>query len=203
MAFKLPDLNYGYNDLEPFIDAKTMEIHHSKHHAGYTNNLNNAIEGTNFEEMDIIDLLKSMDMNNATLRNNGGGFYNHSLFWSIIGPNKGGSPIGDLSNEINKCFGSFDSFKELFSKAAASRFGSGWAWLCVKNDCVLEVCSSANQDNPIMPNIGSEGTPILGIDVWEHAYYLKYQNRRPEYISAFFNIIDWDSVDKIYKEVTG
>ncbi len=203
MAFKLPDLNYGYSDLEPFIDAKTMEIHHSKHHAGYTNNLNNAIEGTNFEEMDIIDLLKSMDMNNATLRNNGGGFYNHSLFWSIIGPNKGGSPIGDLSNEINKCFGSFDSFKELFSKAAASRFGSGWAWLCVKNDGVLEVCSSANQDNPLMPNIGCGGTPILGIDVWEHAYYLKYQNRRPEYISAFFNIIDWESVDKIYKEATG
>ena len=203
MAFKLPDLNYGYSDLEPFIDAKTMEIHHSKHHAGYTNNLNNAIEGTNFEEMDIIDLLKSMDMNNATLRNNGGGFYNHSLFWSIIGPNKGGSPIGDLSNEINKCFGSFDSFKELFSKAAASRFGSGWAWLCVKNDGALEVCSSANQDNPLMPNIGCGGTPILGIDVWEHAYYLKYQNRRPEYISAFFNIIDWESVDKIYKEATG
>jgi len=203
MAFKLPDLNYGYRDLEPFIDAKTMEIHHSKHHAGYTNNLNNAIEGTNFEEMDIIDLLKSMDMNNATLRNNGGGFYNHSLFWSVIGPNKGGSPIGDLSDEINKCFGSFDSFKELFSKAAASRFGSGWAWLCVKNDRVLEVCSSANQDNPLMPNIGCGGTPILGIDVWEHAYYLKYQNRRPEYISAFFNIIDWESVDKIYKEATG
>ena len=157
MAFKLPELNYGYSDLEPFIDAKTMEIHHSKHHAGYTNNLNNAIEGTNFEEMDIIDLLKSMDMNNATLRNNGGGFYNHSLFWSIIGPNKGGSPIGSLSDEINKCFGSFDSFKELFSKAAASRFGSGWAWLCVKNDGVLEVCSSANQDNPLMPNIGCGG----------------------------------------------
>ena len=203
MAFKLPDLNYGYRDLEPFIDAKTMEIHHSKHHAGYTNNLNNAIEGTNFEEMDIIDLLKSMDMNNATLRNNGGGFYNHSLFWSIIGPNKGGSPIGGLLDEINKCFGSFDSFKELFSKAAASRFGSGWAWLCVKNDRVLEVCSSANQDNPLMPNIGCGGTPILGIDVWEHAYYLKYQNRRPEYISAFFNIIDWESVDKIYNEATG
>tara|TARA_B100000989_G_scaffold164336_1_gene122810 strand:- start:1049 stop:1660 length:612 start_codon:yes stop_codon:yes gene_type:complete len=203
MAFKLPDLNYGYSDLEPFIDAKTMEIHHSKHHAGYTNNLNNAIEGTNFEEMGIIDLLRSMDMNNPTLRNNGGGFYNHSLFWSIIGPNKGGSPVGDLLNEINKCFGSFDSFKELFSKSAASRFGSGWAWLCVKNGGVLEVCSTANQDNPLMPSIGSGGTPILGIDVWEHAYYLNYQNRRPEYISAFFKIIDWESVDKIYKEVTG
>ena len=203
MAFKLPDLNYGYSDLEPFIDAKTMEIHHSKHHAGYTNNLNNAIEGTNFEEMGIIDLLRSMDMNNPTLRNNGGGFYNHSLFWSIIGPNKGGSPVGDLLNEINRCFGSFGSFKELFSKAAASRFGSGWAWLCVKKDGGLEVCSTANQDNPLMPNIESGGTPILGIDVWEHAYYLNYQNRRPEYISAFFNIIDWESVDKIYKEVTG
>ena len=203
MAFKLPDLNYGYNELEPFIDAKTMEIHHSKHHQGYTNNLNNAIEGTNFQGMGIIDLLKSMDMNNTALRNNGGGFYNHSLFWSIIGPNKGGSPVGDLLNEINKCFGSFDSFKELFSKSAASRFGSGWAWLCVKNGGVLEVCSTANQDNPLMPGIGSGGAPILGIDVWEHAYYLNYQNRRPEYISAFFNIIDWESVDKIYKEVTG
>jgi len=199
MAFKLPDLNYRYSDLEPFIDAKTMEIHHSKHHAGYTNNLNNAIQGTNFENMDIIDILKSMDMNNAALRNNGGGFYNHSLFWSIIGPNKGGTPVGELSDEIIKCFGSFDSFKETFSKAAASRFGSGWAWLCVKNDGVLEVCSSANQDNPLMPNIGCGGTPILGIDVWEHAYYLNYQNRRPEYISAFFNIIDWKSVGKIYK----
>jgi len=203
MAFKLPDLNYGYNELEPFIDAKTMEIHHSKHHQGYTNNLNNAIEGTNFQGMGIIDLLKSMDMNNTALRNNGGGFYNHSLFWSIIGPNKGGSPVGDLLNEINRCFGSFGSFKELFSKAAASRFGSGWAWLCVKKDGGLEVCSTANQDNPLMPNIESGGTPILGIDVWEHAYYLKYQNRRPEYILAFFNIIDWESVDKIYKEVTG
>ena len=203
MAFKLPDLNYGYNELEPFIDAKTMEIHHSKHHQGYTNNLNNAIEGTNFQGMGIIDLLKSMDMNNTALRNNGGGFYNHSLFWSIIGPNKGGSPVGDLLNEINKCFGSFDSFKELFSKSAASRFGSGWAWLCVKNGGVLEVCSTANQDNPLMPGIGSGGAPILGIDVWEHAYYLNYQNRRPEYISAFFKIIDWESVDKIYKEVTG
>tara|TARA_B100001989_G_scaffold222762_1_gene176337 strand:- start:1029 stop:1490 length:462 start_codon:yes stop_codon:yes gene_type:complete len=150
--------------------------------------------------MDIIDLLKSMDMNNASLRNNGGGFYNHSLFWSIIGPNKGGPAIGDLSDEINKCFGSFDSFKELFSKAAASRFGSGWAWLCVKDDGILEVCSSANQDNPLMPNIGCGGTPILCIDVWEHAYYLKYQNRRPEYISAFFNIIDWESVNEIYKK---
>ena len=200
MAFKLPDLNYGYNDLEPYIDAKTMEIHHSKHHQGYTNNLNNAIEGTNFQGMGIIDLLKSMDMNNNALRNNGGGFYNHSLFWSIIGPNKGGTPNGELSNTITSCFGSFDSFKELFSKAAASRFGSGWAWLCVKKDGALEVCSTANQDNPLMPSIECEGTPILGIDVWEHAYYLNYQNRRPEYISAFFNIIDWDSVGEIYKK---
>ena len=202
MAFKLPDLNYGYSDLEPFIDSKTMEIHHSKHHQGYTNNLNNAIEGTNFQEMGIIDLLKSMDMNNAALRNNGGGFYNHSLFWSIIGPNKGGTPNGEISDKINSYFGSFDSFKELFSKAAASRFGSGWAWLCVKNDGTLEVCSTANQDNPLMPNMGCGGTPILGIDVWEHAYYLNYQNRRPEYISAFFNIIDWESVSEIYKKAT-
>ena len=202
MAFKLPDLNYGYNDLEPFIDAKTMEIHHSKHHQGYTNNLNNAIEGTNFEGMDIIDILKSIDMKNAALRNNGGGFYNHSLFWSIIGPNKGGTPHGEVSDKINSCFGSFDSFKELFSKAAASRFGSGWAWLCVKNDGALEVCSTANQDNPLMPSIGCGGTPILAIDVWEHAYYLNYQNRRPEYISAFFNIIDWKSVSEIYMKAT-
>ena len=202
MAFKLPDLNYGYNDLEPFIDAKTMEIHHSKHHQGYTNNLNNAIEGTNFEGMDIIDILKSIDMKNTALRNNGGGFYNHSLFWSIIGPNKGGTPHGEVSNKMNSSFGSFDSFKELFSKAAASRFGSGWAWLCVKNDGTLEVSSTANQDNPLMPNMGCGGTPILGIDVWEHAYYLNYQNRRPEYISAFFNIIDWNSVSQIYKEAT-
>ena len=202
MAFKLPDLNYGYSDLEPFIDSKTMEIHHSKHHQGYTNNLNNAIEGTNFQEMEIIDLLKSMDMNNAAIRNNGGGFYNHSLFWSIIGPNKGGIPNGEISDKINSYFGSFDSFKELFSKAAASRFGSGWAWLCVKKDGSLEICSTANQDNPLMPSIGCGGIPILGIDVWEHAYYLNYQNRRPEYISAFFNIIDWESVSEIYKKAT-
>ena len=202
MAFKLPDLNYGYSDLEPFIDSKTMEIHHSKHHQGYTNNLNNAIEGTNFQEMGIIDLLKSMDMNNAAIRNNGGGFYNHSLFWSIIGPNKGGIPNGEISDKINSYFGSFDSFKELFSKAAASRFGSGWAWLCVKKDGSLEICSTANQDNPLMPSIGCGGIPILGIDVWEHAYYLNYQNRRPEYISAFFNIIDWESVSEIYKKAT-
>ena len=202
MAFKLPDLNYSYNDLEPFIDGKTMEIHHSKHHQGYTNNLNNAIEGTNLQGMGIIDLLKSMDMSNAALRNNGGGFYNHSLFWSIIGPNKGGTANGEISDEINTHFGSFDSFKELFSKAAASRFGSGWAWLCVKSDGALEICSTANQDNPLMPSIGCEGTPILGIDVWEHAYYLNYQNRRPEYISAFFNIINWEAVGVIYNEAT-
>ena len=202
MAFKLPDLNYSYNDLEPFIDGKTMEIHHSKHHQGYTNNLNNAIEGTNLQGMGIIDLLKSMDMSNAALRNNGGGFYNHSLFWSIIGPNKGGTANGEISDKINTHFGSFDSFKELFSKAAASRFGSGWAWLCVKSDGALEICSTANQDNPLMPSIGCEGTPILGIDVWEHAYYLNYQNRRPEYISAFFNIINWEAVGVIYNEAT-
>ena len=202
MAFKLPDLNYSYNDLEPFIDGKTMEIHHSKHHQGYTNNLNNAIEGTNLQGMGIIDLLKSMDMSNAALRNNGGGFYNHSLFWSIIGPNKGGIANGEISDKINTYFGSFDSFKELFSKAAASRFGSGWAWLCVKSDGALEICSTANQDNPLMPSIGCEGTPILGIDVWEHAYYLNYQNRRPEYISAFFNIINWEAVGVMYNEAT-
>ena len=203
MAFELPQLPYATDALEPHIDTRTMEIHHGKHHAGYTNNLNNAIAGTELEGQSIEDILANIGSQGAGVRNNGGGFYNHSLFWNIMAPNAGGNPSGDLADAIDAAFGSFEAFKDEFSKAAATRFGSGWAWLCVKNDGVLEVCSSANQDNPLMPNIGCGGTPILGIDVWEHAYYLNYQNRRPEYISAFFNIIDWDSVDKIYKEVTG
>ncbi len=196
MAFELPPLPYAYDALEPHIDARTMEIHHGKHHAGYTNNLNAAIAGTELEGKSIEEILvKGFD--NAAVRNNGGGFYNHDLFWKVMSPNGGGHPSGALADAINAAFGSFDAFKDAFSKAAASRFGSGWAWLCVK-DGKLEVCSSANQDNPLMPGIGCGGTPILGLDVWEHAYYLNYQNRRPDYIAAFFNVINWDEVAKRY-----
>lgn len=196
MAFELPPLPYAYDALEPHIDARTMEIHHGKHHAGYTNNLNAAIAGTELEGKSIEEILvKGFD--NAAVRNNGGGFYNHDLFWKVMSPNGGGHPSGALADAINAAFGSFDAFKDAFSKAAATRFGSGWAWLCVK-DGKLEVCSSANQDNPLMPGIGCGGTPILGLDVWEHAYYLNYQNRRPDYIAAFFNVINWDEVAKRY-----
>lgn len=198
MAFKLPDLPYAYNALEPHIDARTMEIHHSKHHAGYTNNLNSAIEGTPLADKSIEDILKNLDMSNAAVRNNGGGFYNHSLFWEIMGPDKGGSPTGALGEAINEAFDSFDSFKEQFSKAAATRFGSGWAWLCVHPDKSLKICSTPNQDNPLMPDTGCGGIPVLGLDVWEHAYYLNYQNRRPDYISAFFNVINWNAVAQRY-----
>ncbi len=193
MAFELPALSYAHDALEPHIDTKTMEIHHGKHHAGYTNNLNNAITGTDLEGKSIEDILAGMDMNNMAVRNNGGGYYNHDLFWKIMSPNGGGEPTGALADAINEAFGSFEGFKDAFAKAAATRFGSGWAWLCVKNG-KLEVCSSANQDNPLMPGIGCGGTPILGLDVWEHAYYLNYQNRRPDYINAFFNVINWDEV---------
>ena len=192
MAFELPDLPYAFDALEPHIDAKTMEIHHDKHHAGYTTKLNGAIEGTDMAGKSIEDLLANHSDNGA-VRNNGGGYYNHNLFWEVMSPNGGGTPSGDLGAAIDSAFGSFDNFKTEFSNAAATRFGSGWAWLCVK-DGKLEVCSSANQDNPLMPGIGCEGTPILGLDVWEHAYYLNYQNRRPDYISAFFNVINWDKV---------
>lgn len=195
MSFTLPDLPYAYDALEPYIDARTMEIHHTKHHNGYTNNLNNAIAGTEFEGKDIIEILKTCK-NNPAVRNNGGGFWNHSLFWEIMGPNCGGEPTGELADAINSAFGSFDAFKEEFSKAAATRFGSGWAWLCV-TDGKLEVCSTPNQDNPIMGE-GCGGTPILGLDVWEHAYYLLYQNRRPDYIKAFFNVINWNKVADNY-----
>lgn len=192
MAFELPNLPYAYDALEPHIDARTMEIHHGKHHAGYTNNLNAAIEGTELASKDIETLLKEHSDNGA-VRNNGGGFWNHSLFWNSMSPNGGGNPEGALAEAIDRDFGSFDNFKDEFSKAAATRFGSGWAWLCV-NGGKLEVCSSANQDNPLMPGVGCGGRPILGLDVWEHAYYLNYQNRRPDYINAFFNVVDWNAV---------
>ena len=198
MAFKLPDLNYSYDALEPYIDSKTMEIHYGKHHAGYTSNLNNAIQGTEMENYSINQILENLDMSNSALRNNSGGFFNHCLFWEIIGPNCGGTPSGDLLNSITDNFDSFENFKNLFSKAAATRFGSGWAWLCVHENGKLEICSTANQDVPIMPGIGCGGSPILGIDVWEHAYYLNYQNRRPDYIDAFFNIINWEKVNEKY-----
>ena len=202
MAFKLPDLNYSYDALEPYIDSKTMEIHYGKHHAGYTSNLNNAIQGTEMENYSINQILENLDMSNSALRNNSGGFFNHCLFWEIIGPNCGGSPSGDLLNSITDNFDSFENFKNLFSKAAATRFGSGWAWLCVHENGKLEICSTANQDVPIMPGIGCGGSPILGIDVWEHAYYLNYQNRRPDYIDAFFNIINWEKVNEKYFAVS-
>ena len=202
MAFKLPDLNYSYDALEPYIDSKTMEIHYGKHHAGYTSNLNNAIQGTEMENYSINQILENLDMSNSALRNNSCGFFNHCLFWEIIGPNCGGTPSGDLLNSITDNFESFENFKNLFSKAAATRFGSGWAWLCVLENSKLEICSTANQDVPIMPGIGCGGSPILGIDVWEHAYYLNYQNRRPDYINAFFNIINWEKVNEKYLAVS-
>jgi Fe-Mn family superoxide dismutase len=195
MAFKLPELPYAYDALEPHIDAKTMEIHHSKHHAGYTSKLNAAIEGTEHEGKSIEQILKD-GKSVAAIRNNGGGFYNHSLFWKIMSPNGGGNPSGELADAMNSAFGSFENFKDEFSKAAATQFGSGWAWLCVTNG-KLEICSTPNQDNTIMGE-GCGGTPILGLDVWEHAYYLNYQNRRPDYIEAFFSVINWDEVAKNY-----
>ena len=196
MAFELPNLPYAYDALEPHIDARTMEIHHSKHHAGYTAKLNAAIEETEMEGKSIEALLADHSDNSA-VRNNGGGFYNHSLFWSIMSPNGGGNPSGELAAAIESDLGGWDAFKQAFANAAATRFGSGWAWVCVK-DGKLEVCSSANQDNPLMPGVGCGGTPIMGLDVWEHAYYLNYQNRRPDYIAAFFNVIDWDAVAQRY-----
>ena len=198
MSFQLPDLNYGFDSLEPHIDAKTMQIHHGKHHAGYTSKLNAAVEGTDLEGKSIEDLLSNLDLSNSAVRNNGGGYYNHCLFWEIMSPNGGGSPSGNLLAAIEKAFGSFDEFKAEFSKAAATRFGSGWAWLCAHSDGSLEICSTANQDNPIMNGIGCGGSPILGLDVWEHAYYLNYQNRRPDYINGFFNVIDWIKVEQKY-----
>ncbi|UKM65423.1 superoxide dismutase [Flavobacteriaceae bacterium GSB9] len=200
MAFELPKLGYNYDALEPHIDARTMEIHHTKHHQGYTNNLNAAIEGTGLEGKSIEDLLTNLDMNNGAVRNNGGGFYNHSLFWTVMNPEDRGYLSGELKDAIEAAYGSKDAFIEAFSKAAATRFGSGWAWLCVHKGGKVEVCSSPNQDNPLMPGVGCGGTPILGLDVWEHAYYLNYQNRRPDYIKAFFNVINWNEVEKRYAE---
>tara|TARA_B110000093_G_scaffold63937_1_gene69427 strand:+ start:1414 stop:2022 length:609 start_codon:yes stop_codon:yes gene_type:complete len=198
MAFKLPELGYAYDALEPNIDARTMEIHHSKHHNGYTTKLNGAIAGTDLEGSSIENILGNLDMNNGAVRNNGGGFYNHSLFWSVMNPNNTGELSGDLKDAIMAEFGSFDAFKDAFSNAAATQFGSGWAWLCVLPGGKVEVCSTPNQDNPLMPGVTCGGTPILGIDVWEHAYYLNYQNRRPDYINAFFNVINWNEVASRY-----
>ena len=199
MAFKLPDLPYAFDALEPHLDAMTMEIHHDRHHAGYTNNLNAAIEGTDLEGKSIEDILTGMDMTNNAVRNNGGGYYNHCLFWEVMSPKGGGAPTGALADAINEAFGSFEAMKETFNKAAATRFGSGWAWLCVHKGGKVDVCSSANQDNPLMPGIGCGGTPVLGLDVWEHAYYLKYQNKRPDYIAAFWNVVNWEEVSKRYE----
>ena len=196
MAFELPQLNYSYDDLEPHIDARTMEIHHSKHHNGYTNNLNAAIAGTELETKSIESILENLDMENKVVRNNGGGFYNHSLFWSIMNPQGKKELSGELNESILQAFGSFENFKSAFSKAAATQFGSGWAWLCVHKGGRVEVCSTPNQDNPLMSGVSCGGTPILGLDVWEHAYYLNYQNRRPDYIEAFFSVINWGEVEK-------
>ena len=199
MSFTLPELKFSYDALEPHIDSRTMEIHHSKHHQGYTNKLNAALESAYVSFDSIEDLLAKIDMKNMALRNNAGGFYNHKLFWEIITPGSSNEMSTKLKDAIDKSFGTFQEFKSQFSNSAASRFGSGWAWLCVK-DGGLEICSSANQDNPLMPMIGCGGTPILGIDVWEHAYYLNYQNRRPDYINAFFEVINWNVVSEKFDQ---
>lgn len=200
MAFTLPKLGYAYDALEPHIDARTMEIHHTKHHSGYTNKLNTAIEGTDLAEESIEDILQNLDTSNTGLRNNGGGYWNHKLFWEILNPENKGRLSGELLDAVNTAFGSKNAMVEQFSKAAATRFGSGWAWLCVHPGGKLEICSSANQDNPMMPGIGCGGTPIMGLDVWEHAYYLNYQNRRPDYINAFFSVVNWNVVEKKYAD---
>ena len=200
MAFELPELGYAYDALEPNIDAKTMEIHHTKHHNGYTTKLNGAVAGSDLEGKSIEDVLANLDMSNGAVRNNGGGFYNHSLFWSVMNPEGRGYLSGDLKDAIEAAFGSNEAFMEAFSQAAATQFGSGWAWLCVLPGGKVEVCSTPNQDNPLMPGVTCGGTPILGLDVWEHAYYLNYQNRRPDYINAFFNVINWNEVEKRYAE---
>ncbi len=196
----LPKLPYDYNSLIPHIDEKTMEIHHSKHHNAYVTNLNAALEGTDGVDLSIDDLMKNISKYSAAIRNNGGGHYNHSLFWSILSPKGGGVPTGKIAEAIDAAFGNYEKFKEEFSKAAATRFGSGWAWLCIKEDKTLCVCSTPNQDNPVMDLAECKGFPLLGIDVWEHAYYLNYQNRRPDYIAAFFNIINWDEVNARFEK---
>jgi Fe-Mn family superoxide dismutase len=199
MAFELPKLSYAYQALEPYIDAQTMEIHHSKHHAAYTNNLNAALQGTENEKKSIDELLVNISKLPIAVRNNGGGFYNHNLFWEVMKPNGGGAPTADLLDAVNKYFGSFDKFKELFSATGATRFGSGWAWLVVNDKKELVIGSTPNQDNPLMDVSDIKGKPILGLDVWEHAYYLKYQNKRPDYIAAFWNVINWDEIAKRFK----
>jgi Fe-Mn family superoxide dismutase len=200
VSFELPKLKYAHDALEPHIDEKTMTIHHGKHHQGYTNKLNAAIEGTDLEGKTIENILTNLEMSNTAVRNNGGGFFNHRLFWEVMSPDGGGKPTGELAEAIDAKFGSFEAFKDEFSSQAGGQFGSGWAWLCVQEGGKVEVCSTANQDNPLMPGIGCGGYPILGLDVWEHAYYLNYQNRRPDYVNAFFNVIDWTEVSKRYAE---
>jgi len=199
MAFELPKLPYAYTALEPHIDAKTMEIHHSKHHNAYVTNLNAAIANTDTEKLSIEEICKNISKYPMPVRNNGGGHFNHSLFWSVMAPNAGGAPTGDLAAAINTAFTSFDKFKEEFNKAATTRFGSGWAWLSV-HDNKLVVSSTPNQDNPLMDVAEVKGTPILGLDVWEHAYYLNYQNRRPDYAAAFWNVVNWNEVERRFKE---
>lgn len=194
MSFQLPNLPYAYDALEPYVDARTMEIHHTKHHNGYTTKLNAAIEVAGLGGKSIEEILKNLDMSNKAVRNNGGGYFNHCLFWEVMSPDGGGMPGGELAAAIDQAWGSFEGFKDTFSKAAAGQFGSGWAWLCVHKGGKVEVCSTPNQDNGLMPGVGCGGYPILGLDVWEHAYYLHYQNRRPDYIEAFFNLINWDKV---------
>jgi Fe-Mn family superoxide dismutase len=201
MAFELPSLPYAFDALEPSIDAQTMEIHHGKHHAAYVAKLNDAVNGTDLESMSLDNLMSVIGNSSPAIRNNGGGHYNHSLFWTIMSPNGGGLPEGDLSEAINTKFGSFNDFKATFSNAAATRFGSGWAWLCIDSQNELCVCSTPNQDNPKMDIAECPGTPILGLDVWEHAYYLKYQNRRPDYISAFWDVVNWEEVARRYSEI--
>lgn len=203
MAFTLPELGYAYDALEPHFDARTMEIHHTKHHQGYVTNLNNAIAGTDHEGKSLEDILKGLDLNNGAVRNNGGGHWNHSLFWEVLNPNNKGVLSGPLLEAINAAYGSKETFMEKFAAAAMTRFGSGWAWLCVHEGGRVEICSSANQDNPLMPSIGCGGTPILGLDVWEHAYYLHYQNKRADYISAFWNVVNWNVVEKKYNALAG
>ena len=203
MPFELPKLPYAYDALEPYIDAQTMEIHHSKHHQAYVTNLNNALIGTDAEGKSLEEIIKNVDKYSVAVRNNGGGHWNHSLFWEQLSASAALSPSGKLKAAVEAKWGKLDKFKEEFNKAAVSRFGSGWAWLCVEADGSLEICSTANQDNPLMPGVGCGGAPILGLDVWEHAYYLKYQNRRAEYINAFWSVLDWKVIEKLYLKVVG
>lgn len=199
MAFELPALPYAFDALAPHIDAQTMQIHHDKHHQAYVTNLNNAIAGTDMEGKSLDELMRNIAAAPVAVRNNGGGHWNHSLFWQVLSPNGGGEPTGAVAEAITKSFGSYEKFKEEFTKAAGTRFGSGWAWLCKQTDGSLSICSTPNQDNPLMPDAGCKGTPLLGLDVWEHAYYLKYQNKRPDYIQAFYNLINWDEVNKRFQ----